>query len=605
MVKPKIIPFSIVFGLTASIYAFTLCPTVEFIDSGELALACKHLGIAHPTGYPLYTVLGRLAAMIPWGDLVSRLNLLSLLFTALAAGFLALAIIELLSSRNEKNGWKTLIACCAASFAALSPVWWAQGTTNEVYSLNLLLLSISIFSFLKYLESGEKAGRWLLFTGYIFGLSLTNHLSAIYLLPGFIVIIGLNLWKRRLITKTFIWLILFMIFPLTLYFLLPIRAGFSPFLNWGGVNDPYFLYKHISGWQYRIWMFSDSNFDAVAERLIYSVKLIFRQFGWFGLLAGFLGFLRMTAKKGLISLFLGLIILLNLIYASNYQIADIDAYYLPIILAISMYIAYGLFSVINRVIDSFKSRKSVKFVFAGVLIILPLSNLFDNFLQSNRTSMTYAKQGAIDLVGSMDPDGLALVENWDFYSPWLYLHYEENYRPDIILIDKELTRRSWYIDFIKRNYPDIYGRSKARIDEFLRRVEPFERNQPFDPNVIDKAYYDMLKAIIENESAVRPVYTNAMGDPKFIEMLPLVPDGILFKVYNSPDFLKNPLLDFDESYWGSRFIYKEARVGHLLSYYRRAFQSREKYCRHFGEINEADYYKRLAADVSKVISDIK
>lgn len=604
MVKSKIIPFSIVFSLTASIYAFTLCPTVEFIDSGELALACKYLGIAHPTGYPLYTVLGRLVAMIPWGDLVSKLNLLSLLFTALAAGFLALAIIELIPSRNKKTGWRTLVACCAASFAALSPVWWAQGTTNEVYSLNLLLLSVSIFSFLKYLETGEKAGRWLLFAGYIFGLSFTNHLSAVYLFPGFIIIIGLNLWKKRLITKTFIWLVFFTIFPLTLYLLLPIRAGFSPFLNWGGVTDSYFLYKHISGWQYRIWMFGDSSFDVVAERLIYSAKLIFRQFGWFGLLAGFIGLFVMTAKKRLFSLFLGLIILLNLIYASNYQIADIDAYYLPIILTISMLIAYGLFSVINLAIDSFKSRKLVKFVLAAVLITLPLSNLFDNFLQSNRTNMTYAKQGAIDLVDSMGPGGLALVENWDFYSPWLYLHYEENYRPEIILIDKELTRRSWYIDFIKRYHPDIYTRSKARIDEFLRRVEPFERNQPFDPNVIDKAYYDMLKAIIHNESAVRPVYTNVTGDPKFTEMLPLVPDGILFRVYNSSDFLQSPLRDFDESYWGSRFIYKEPRVGHLLSYYRRAFQSREKYCRYFSENDEADYYKRLAADVSKIISDI-
>ncbi|MCK4656993.1 MAG: DUF2723 domain-containing protein, partial [candidate division Zixibacteria bacterium] len=32
---------------------------VGFVDSGELAVACFSLGIAHPTGYSLYTLLGR------------------------------------------------------------------------------------------------------------------------------------------------------------------------------------------------------------------------------------------------------------------------------------------------------------------------------------------------------------------------------------------------------------------------------------------------------------------------------------------------------------------------------------------------------------------
>ena len=46
------------------------------------------------------------------------------------------------------------------------------------------------------------------------------------------------------------------IFPISLYLFLPIRAAFKPFLNWGGVNDIYFLFKHISGWQYQVWMFN-------------------------------------------------------------------------------------------------------------------------------------------------------------------------------------------------------------------------------------------------------------------------------------------------------------------------------------------------------------
>ena len=81
--------------ISAAVYKLTLCPTVEFIDSGELALACKNLGIAHPTGYPLYTLLGRLASFFP-GSLIIDVNMMSLLFTALAAGFLYLLISEII-----------------------------------------------------------------------------------------------------------------------------------------------------------------------------------------------------------------------------------------------------------------------------------------------------------------------------------------------------------------------------------------------------------------------------------------------------------------------------------------------------------------------------
>ena len=47
------------------IYLFTLAPSVIQIDSGELAAVQATLGIAHPTGYPLFTMLGYLFLKIP------------------------------------------------------------------------------------------------------------------------------------------------------------------------------------------------------------------------------------------------------------------------------------------------------------------------------------------------------------------------------------------------------------------------------------------------------------------------------------------------------------------------------------------------------------
>jgi hypothetical protein len=210
----------------------------------------------------------------------------------------------------------------------------------------------------------------------------------------------------------------------------------------------------------------------------------------------------------------------------------------------------------------------------------------------------------MDMIDSMEPGGLAFVENWDFYSPWLYFHFEDSLRQDMVLLDKELMRRSWYIDFIRRMHPVIYERSATAIDDFLREVEPFERSLPFDASVIDRAYYNMLHTIAFNESKKRPVYTNILSDKKFTGGIPLAPGGILFRIISSEDFMEIPFYEFKEEIWGNDFIYRGKRIAAILSYYKSAFSSREKYCSIFGKADEAEYYKKMTAEVSAVITEI-
>ena len=47
------------------IYIITLAPSVVEIDSGELSTVQATLGIAHPTGYPLFTLVGFIFSKIP------------------------------------------------------------------------------------------------------------------------------------------------------------------------------------------------------------------------------------------------------------------------------------------------------------------------------------------------------------------------------------------------------------------------------------------------------------------------------------------------------------------------------------------------------------
>src|SRR5437667_87566 len=74
--------------IALAMYVRTLCPTVNFIDSGELATDLYTLGIAHPTGYPFFTLVGYAFSHLPLGlRVIYQLNLMAALFCAAGVFF--------------------------------------------------------------------------------------------------------------------------------------------------------------------------------------------------------------------------------------------------------------------------------------------------------------------------------------------------------------------------------------------------------------------------------------------------------------------------------------------------------------------------------------
>ena len=75
-------------GVAAPSFLLLLCllsPTVtRGGDCGELIAASYTLGIAHPSGYPVWCLLGRIFALIPIGEIGWRYNLFSCACGALA-----------------------------------------------------------------------------------------------------------------------------------------------------------------------------------------------------------------------------------------------------------------------------------------------------------------------------------------------------------------------------------------------------------------------------------------------------------------------------------------------------------------------------------------
>ncbi|MBP1691863.1 MAG: hypothetical protein H6Q32_1215, partial [Bacteroidetes bacterium] len=240
------------------VYATTLSPTVGFIDSGELVTVASTLGIAHPTGYPLFSMLGWIASHLPLGrEEVVRLNAMAAVFTAGAVFFLFLCAYRLVSligrrMQGAKKMDDVLLLSTSAGGTALlafSETFWRQAVAVEVYSLHLFLLGAILLVFLRAHEE-RLPGFWYA-AGFLLGLSFTNHMTTILLLPGVLFLYFADGPAGRLRWSMFLKSIGFFMLGLTPYLYLPLRAMASPVMNWGNPADLERLIWHISGKQYR------------------------------------------------------------------------------------------------------------------------------------------------------------------------------------------------------------------------------------------------------------------------------------------------------------------------------------------------------------------
>src|SRR5262245_60054533 len=173
-------------------YALTLSPTVAWVnegeDSGDLLVASATLGIPHPTGYPLFVLLGRVAGFLPLGSLAFRINLVAAVAGAVSVYFIARYVLEV--APRAASAGAALAAAGAALTYAFSRGAWSQSVLAEVYSLNAAFLAAILWALARAERTGSA--RHLALAAYLLGLGLTNHLLLIAVIPAVALVAGRN-----------------------------------------------------------------------------------------------------------------------------------------------------------------------------------------------------------------------------------------------------------------------------------------------------------------------------------------------------------------------------------------------------------------------------
>jgi hypothetical protein len=217
------------FALVLSLAVFALlargaCRTIYVGDSGELVTAVHLLGIPHPSGYPLYVLLGKLwTLLLPVGTVAFRMSLFSAAAAAAACGALY--------ALGRSLTLRPVAALFSAAMLAVAPSFWAEANIQRVYALNALFVVLATTAAWRWCASGRA--RALIGGFFLCGLGASNHTyMAVYAaaLAAFALIAEPPLLRRPLALGAAAAAFVAGLLP---YLYLPLRSRADPLLDWG------------------------------------------------------------------------------------------------------------------------------------------------------------------------------------------------------------------------------------------------------------------------------------------------------------------------------------------------------------------------------------
>jgi hypothetical protein len=551
-----LLAFSVAF-FAFIIYVLTLCPTVNFVDSGELSAVCATLGIAHPSSYPLFILIGSVVAHVPLGfRIIYQLNLLTAV--ECAAGiffffrFLVFFINEFVSlptirtfSKSETVTLESAVriflpALCGALILAFSETYWTQALSIEVYPLHILFIILLLFVFTKAIAYTVNADRklqaryWIGFA-YLLGMAFTNHLTAILLAPGFLFLyfymnrFSAASWKKLILMAPFF------ILPLTLYAYIIIRAQSYPAVTWGNPINLERFYWLFSGKIYHGYLFNPAHsssfqFDVFAGDLL-------PQYAYIPLLLVPFGVWKLYRESKALLIYTLLLFMTCLVFASNYSISDIESYFLLAYVTIALWMALGIECIVRELVKSSLLKA------AGVVIIgISLLPLITNYSRVDESKNTWVEDYTRNMFNSLAPNAIILSHQYDYFNTAsLYFQLVENVRPDVIVLDKNLMQRAWYYIKLKSRYTGMIELPEKEIDTYAEAMLPIERDLPYDTIQINLQILRLVRLTLNKNYNTHPIYVTQEIEEAYTPGYRRVPSGLAFRLYRDTAYHYIPM----------------------------------------------------------------
>ncbi|HUX76286.1 MAG TPA: DUF2723 domain-containing protein [Anaerolineae bacterium] len=494
-----------VLGLaTLALYLRTLLPSVGQADTFEFQVVVPQLAVAHPTGYPLYVLLGKLFTLLPVGPAAWRVNLASAVFATAAVLVLYALLLCLAAPRQDPAGpgrreaqpghrtaqstARWLPPFVAALAFAFSSTFWSQAVIAEVYTLHNLLVAAILWLLLAQAKSSEAfaARRWQA-TCFLLGLSLTNHLTTALLLPAVALALA---WDRPRLRRRD-WLVAgaLLLLGLSVYLFIPLRW---PALNRGEWMTPREFVTYVTGGQFHAALRLDGWRDPVRWGIV--GRMLREPFGWAGLGLAAVGVAGLAVRRRRALALTGVTFLAFVLYGLDYYVPDISVFLLPAHLILALWLAAGI-STLSSCLLPLASRllppaSSTMRHFSSVIghwsldighwtlvighwslfifsVLLPLSLIWLNLPAVDRSHDQGGYAWGRYVLSLPLAPGSAVLADVAKFAPLYYLQQIERVRPDLDLLlfgseelyQAELAARlaTGQTVYLARYLPDLGG----------------------------------------------------------------------------------------------------------------------------------------------------
>lgn len=460
------------------VYFVTLAPSVAFWDAGEFIAAAWTLGVPHPPGTPLYVLFGRIASLVPIGDVAVRVNALSAVAAALSCLFLYLVLLRLMRIGDQPDAlspWPARGGALAGALLAMAgATFWTNATEAEVYALSNLVMVGTLWLLLRWdarrsMSEDVSDDRPLLLIGYVLSLSIAIHLGTYLVLPPFALFVLLRHGHVLRDVRIWLWVVLLSLLALSVHFFLPIRSHLDPVIDEANPESVQEFVDFILRKQYKPVNPFERQASWAFQFTMYW-RYFFEQYGVWIHTLGLIGVCAHCKRnRSGFALYgsLFLIMSLFLIFYMNFtdsEVRDRDYFFAPSFFLWAGWVGWGGAWLLSRV------RWLRNPVGALLLLAIPGMVTALGWEVHDRRGNYVARNYAYNMLQSLEPNALLFTNGDNDTFPLWYLQEVEGVRKDVRVMNLALLHTNWYIHQIKHTEPRV---PIAFTDEEIEILRPF------------------------------------------------------------------------------------------------------------------------------------
>ena len=423
------------FGVPFVIYMVSLTPSVGFWDTAEMQTVPYILGIAHPTGFPAFVLLGYLFShLVAIVNVAWRLSLMSAIAMAAAAWLIFLTL------RDE--GVDAMLASLSAWTFAFGSVVWTRGTRAEVHALVILFIGAAIWAALR--ARATRAIAPLYICALALGLAAATHPVMIWTLPGVAILLFVGpQGKRRYQARELLLAGALATAPLLLYLYMPLRSAFvasrglDPTLALGlPPGQAFWDWGHPAGWQNFVRFVTGGYYpkngalgailhpSSYASLLQTFAERVFDEFGALAIALMVIGFTSTLLKDRVKALSLALIALAGVPFALRYTVeTDYDRYLLTAYWTLALFLGYGAQAITASL--KVRGRASIATAVVTVTLLVDVGYIISTNRAAFAQTSDHTADALIDRTVRQTPDRSIVVASWVYATPLAYGAYVE------------------------------------------------------------------------------------------------------------------------------------------------------------------------------------